>query len=145
MLVMLGACVSTQITPVAPNVVQINTQAKGLLFRGRATPEMMATAARETLARGYTHFTLNNVSSGQGSEVIGSNTYSSGQLNGISNTNFNGNNDFSNSSYNYNGYSSTGMMRRHTEANSVTVIMYHSNEAKGKNAFSAQDVLAQNR
>lgn len=41
---MLGACVSTQVMPVAPNVVQINTQAKGLLYAGKAVPETMTAA-----------------------------------------------------------------------------------------------------
>ena len=64
MLFILAAYVSTQIMPVAKNAVQINTRASGLLFKGKAVPETMRAAAKETLARGYTDFKFSDVSSG---------------------------------------------------------------------------------
>jgi hypothetical protein len=51
-------------TPLAPNVVRIDTNAGGYLFAGQAVPETMRAAAKATLAAGYTHFRLSNVSSG---------------------------------------------------------------------------------
>jgi len=132
---MLGACVSTQVMPVAPNVVQINTQAKGLLYAGKAVPETMTAAARETLARGYSHFKFSNVSSGQGSEVSGASSYGGGNISG---------NNFGNTfGANYSGYGYTNVNRRPTESAAVTVVMFHSNESGAKGAFNAQQILTQ--
>jgi len=128
---LLGACVSTQVMPVAPNAVQINTQAKGLLFRGRAVPETMITAAKETLVRGYTHFKFANVNSGQGSEIVGANTWGNGNVVGDGNTS------------NINAYSNSSVMRAPTEASGATVLMFHANEAGAKGGFEARQVLAQ--
>ena len=135
MLFILAACVSTQVMPVAKNAVQINTRASGLLFKGKAVPETMRVAAKETLARGYTHFKFSDVSSGQGSEVYGASSYGGGNING---------NTYRNSfSATYNDYNNTFINRRPTEAAAVTVIMFHDNEPGAQGAFDAGQILAQ--
>lgn len=131
----LAACVSTQVMPVAPNAVQINTQASGLLSRGKAVPETMVAAAKETLSRGYTHFKFSSASSGQGSEVYGATSFGSG--------NINGNTYGNNFGANYNSYGVTNINRRHTEAAAATVVMFHAGDAGARGAFDARKVLSQ--
>ena len=48
--IVIGGCVSTQELPLAPNMVRIDTQARGLLFTGQAVPATMRAAAKATLA-----------------------------------------------------------------------------------------------
>ena len=54
----LAGCITTQELPLAPNVVRLDTQSKGLLFTGQTVPQTMRAAAQATLNRGYTHFKL---------------------------------------------------------------------------------------
>ena len=127
----LSSCVSTQVMPLAPNAVHLNTSAKGVLFQGRAIPETMITAAKETLARGYTHFRFINASVGQGSEISSLNTYGNGfaYVYGSSGTT--------------NSYSTSLVNRRPTEGASVTVIMLNENDPAVKNSFNAAQILKQ--
>lgn len=128
---LLGACVSTQVMPLAPNAVRIDTRASGLLYHGRAVPETMAAAARETLARGYTHFRFADASMGQGSEVVGATSWGSGQAYAYGN------------SINYSGSGMTTVNRRNVEGAAVTVLMFRANEPGAKNAFEARRILTQ--
>ena len=130
-IIILSSCVSTQVMPLAPNAIQLTTTAKGVLFQGRAVPETMITAARQTLARGYTHFRFLNASLGQGSEISSLNTYG------------NGNAYFYGSSANISGYSTSLVNRRPTEAASVTVIMLNERNQDVSNSFNARQILRQ--
>src|SRR4051795_9105164 len=67
----LGGCISTQEMPLAPNMVRIDTQSKGLLFTGQTVPQTMRTAALATINRGYTHFRFADAGLQQGSVVTG--------------------------------------------------------------------------
>lgn len=74
----LSACVSEQVMPLAPNVVRIDTMARGVFAQGRAVPETMTRAARETLARGYTHFRLSDPALGQNAGFGGNGSSNNG-------------------------------------------------------------------
>lgn len=127
----LASCVSTQVMPLAPNVVRINTKASGLLYQGRAVPETMTAAAKETLARGYTHFRFSDANAGQGSEVIGTSSWGSANANATGNA------------ANFNAFGGTTVERTNTEGAAVTVTMFRADEPSAKDAFDAQQVLAQ--
>jgi hypothetical protein len=68
---MLGGCISTQEMPVAPNQVRLDTDARGFLFTGQTVPQTMRRAAQLCIQGGYTHFTLAQVDSQQGSVNTG--------------------------------------------------------------------------
>lgn len=130
-----SGCLSTQEMPLAPNVVRIDTQSKGLLFTGQTVPATMRAAANATLERGYTHFRFAEASLQQGSVVAGTI--------GSNNTNFNGQYG---AGY-YNGqatsFGSTSVIRAPTAGAAVTVIMFHANEPGAQGAFDAAQVLQQ--
>jgi hypothetical protein len=115
----LAACVTTQEMPIAPNMVRIDTRAGGLLYQGKAVPATMTAAANATLARGYTHFKLDQVGISQGSEVTGANAFGG------------------------NGWASANVNRTHVENSAATVVMFHADEPGAKGAFEASQVLAQ--
>ena len=127
----LSACVSTQVMPLAPNMVRIDTKASGLLYQGRAVPETMIAAARETLARGYTHFRFGDASMGQGSEITGVSGFGAGNATAYGN------------SLNMNSYGTATVNRVNTEGAAVTVTMFNADEPGAKGAFVAQQVLNQ--
>ena len=52
----LAGCISTQEMPLAPNMVRLDTQSRGLLFTGQTVPQTMRTAALATVNRGYTRY-----------------------------------------------------------------------------------------
>ena len=87
----LAGCISTQEMPLAPNVVRIDTQSKGLLFTGQTVPQTMRAAAKATLDRGYSHFRFSDTSLQQGSVVAGTISSSSTNIMGNSTTTVNGN------------------------------------------------------
>lgn len=118
-LLALGGCVHTAEMPLAPNIVRINTQASGLLYQGKAAPTTMTAAAKATLTRGYTHFKVGDPKLAQGSEV--------NALTSIG-------------SY---GVVSTSVDRVNTEESSATITMFHAGEPGAKDAFDAEQVLAQ--
>lgn len=127
----LASCVSTQVMPLAPNVVRIDTKASGILFQGRAVPETMTAAAKETLSRGYTHFRFSDAGAGQGSEIIGTSGWGSGSVNAYGN------------GASFNAFGGTAVNRRPTEGAAATVTMFHADEPGAKGAFDAQQILAQ--
>jgi hypothetical protein len=101
--------------PLSQNMVRIDTQARGAVFVGQAVPATMRGAPEATLARGYTHFKLEDPELSQGSVLSGG-------------------------SY----YGGSFSFRRARLANSAaTVIMFHANEPGAKDAFNAQAVLRQ--
>lgn len=117
---LLSACVTTQEMPLAPNMVRLDTEAGGLLFVGQAVPQTMRRAAQATIARGYTHFRLEQASLQQGSQVAGAtiNRFGPG------------------------AYSVTPINRR-TASAGATVIMFHANDPGARGAFEAAAVLRQ--
>ena len=132
---MLAGCISTQEMPLAPNVVRIDTQARGLLFTGQTVPTTMRAAAKATLDRGYTHFRFADAALQQGSEVAGvvgsgttsvSGTYGHGFMNASANS-----------------YGSNSVVRAPTAAAAATVTMFHAHEPGAQGAFDAQQVLKQ--
>ncbi len=78
----LSACVTAQVMPLGPNVVRIDTMARGMFAQGKAVPETMTRAARETLARGYTHFRLSDPSLGQNGGFGGNGSSNNGMAEG---------------------------------------------------------------
>jgi len=134
----LAGCVTTQVQPIAPNMVRIDSKGDGALFKGSAVPATMRAAAKETLAAGYTHFRLADVSSSQGSEVVGVIGGSDGFEQGYTPGLLRGGN--------YNGYSSSfnsaSVIRAHREDSGATVIMFRANDPGAKSAFDAREILA---
>ena len=113
-----AGCVTSQEVPLAPNAVRIDTRASGLLSVGSTTSVTMRKAAQATIDAGYTHFRLEQVETGQGSQV--------GALVGT---------DYGN------GLSTVTALHRPTSYEGVTVVMFHADEAGAQGAFNAADVL----
>lgn len=116
----LCGCVTTQEMPLAPNVVQIDTEAGGRLFVGQAVPQTMRRAAEATIARGYSHFKLEQANLSQGSRFGGATV-----------TNYGG------------GFVGVQAQRVQTASASATVVMFHAHEAGAQGAFEARSVLRQ--
>ncbi|HVI11581.1 MAG TPA: hypothetical protein VM822_01795 [Pseudolabrys sp.] len=131
----LAGCITTQELPLAPNVVRLDTQSKGLLFTGQTVPQTMRAAAQATLNRGYTHFKFEDASLQQGSVVAGTI--------GSSNTNMSGSYGHGFMNANANTFGSTAVMHAPTAGAAVTVIMFHANEPGAQGAFDAEQVLKQ--
>ena len=72
------ACATTNEMAVAPNKVRLDTHASGLAFVGSASSMTMKRAAETTLARGYTHFSLEDASMSSGRQVAGINARANG-------------------------------------------------------------------
>jgi hypothetical protein len=117
---LVSGCVTTQEVPLAPNVVRIDTQASGFLSVGLTAGVTMRKAAQATINAGYTHFKLQQVQLGQGSQV--------GALVGS---------DYGN------GLSTVTAIQRPTASEGVTVVMFHADEPGAQGAFKAADVLQQ--
>jgi hypothetical protein len=113
----LGGCITSQTMPLAPNMVQIDTKASGLLFTGQAVPETMRQASKATLEAGYTHFKFQNAATGIGAEQVSSCGWGR-----------------------YGGGCSSGV--RDTTNNRVTVIMFRATDPQAKDAFDAAATLA---
>jgi hypothetical protein len=131
----LAGCISTQEMPLAPNVVRIDTQSRGLLFTGQTVPRTMRAAAKATLDRGYSHFKFSDAAMNQGSVVAG--------VVGSSNTNFNGTYGQGYMSGNSNTFGSANVVHAPTASAAATVIMFHANEVGAQGAFDAAQVLNQ--
>ncbi|KIZ34837.1 MULTISPECIES: hypothetical protein [Rhodopseudomonas] len=131
----LAGCISTQEMPLAPNIVRIDTQARGLLFTGQTVPATMRAAAKATLDRGYTHFQFADAGVQQGSVVAGAVA--------SSNTNYNGTYGRGSFSGTSNSLGTASVIHAPTSGAAATVIMFHANEPGAQNAFEAQQVLKQ--
>lgn len=132
--VLLSACVTTQEMPLAPNVVRLDTNARGLLFVNQAPEATMKRAAEVTLEKGFTHFRFDQADMSQGSQLVGmtSNTY--------------GNANFNRTGYGsgygtYSGFTTTTPIMAPTSHVGVTVIMFRASEPGAQGAFDAQQVL----
>ena len=132
-LVVLAGCATTSEMPLAPNVVRLDTQASGALFVGSAPSITMKKAAEATLARGYSHFRLEQATMASGSRLVGMQT----QTSGVGTATVYGNNAYGT----YNGTSFSTPVYARTANIGVTVIMFHANEAGSRGAFDAQQVL----
>jgi len=126
---LLCACVTTQELPLAPNVVRLDTEARGALFTNAVANVTLQRAAEATLQHGYSHFRLDNVDVNQSSSVTGYTLEQNYNL------------------YNYGGMisgSSFGSVTPNytrTASAGVTVIMFHASDPEARNAFDAQKVL----
>src|SRR5262249_47974654 len=144
-------CITTQEMPLAPNVVRLDTQSRGLLFTNQTVPQTMRAAANATLQRGYTHFRFADASLQQGSTVVGTVGSSNTNFIGTSNTTFTGNygGGFMNAnattfgSGTANTFGSTSVVRAPTAGAAVTVYMFHANEPGAQGAFDAAQILKQ--
>lgn len=67
---LLAGCVTTQETPLSANTMRIDTEAGGWLFAGQAAPATLKAAARATIAAGYTHFRLSNVTDNEQGGIV---------------------------------------------------------------------------
>jgi|SRR5215211_8119406 len=131
----LAGCVTTQEMPLAPNVVRLDTQARGLLFTGQTVPQTMRAAAKATLDRGYTHFKLADAGLQQGSMVTG--------IIGSSSSTFSGNYGGGFMGGTSTGYGDATVVRAPTAAAAATVVMFRANEPGAQGAFLAEQVLRQ--
>ena len=147
----LTGCISTQEMPLAPNVVRIDTQSRGLLFTGQTVPQTMRAAAKATLDRGYTHFRFEDAAMNQGAVVAGVVGSSQTNFNGNSSTSYNGTygrgyvngNADTSISGTANTFGSSTVVRAPTASAAATVIMYHANEPGAQGAFDAVEVQKQ--
>lgn len=126
-LLSLNACVTTNQTDIAPNVVRLDTEAGGVLFQGQAGPETLKKAAELTLSKGYRYFRYADVSTGQSNDLVG--VYSSANANVYGGYQ---------SATIYGSSTSSGIFRP-SQRVGVTVIM--SNE-KQPGSWDAAEVLA---
>lgn len=132
----LTACATTSEMPLAPNMVRLDTNARGLIFTSAAGAITMKKAAEATVRRGYTHFQLAQASTSQGSQLVGV----TGQSSGYGQVNVYGNTAYGT----YTGNSFAAPVYAPTASIGVTVIMFHANEAGAKGAFNAAEVLKNN-
>jgi hypothetical protein len=123
---LVAGCIQTQVLPLAPNAVRIDTHATGGSTRN-TVGETMVAAAKATLAAGYTHFVLSDAKLGQGDQLAGTFGSSSGSYGG------GGISIFGSSTASY----------RNTADAGVTVTMYRANDPAAKNAFEADAILKQ--
>lgn len=114
-----SGCISTREQPLAPNMVRIETEAGGTLYRGMAAPATMTAAAKATLARGFTHFKMSEVSGGMGEDVLAMSQ--SGNQKVLTVHAVNGGSDVSN----------------------ATITMFREGDPGARDAFDAQAVLTQ--
>ncbi len=125
----LAGCVSTQEMPLAPNIVRLDTSAKGALFVGHAGDLTLQRAAQVTIRNGYEYFRLEQAQMGQGSQVVGTSSLGNASVYG---------NAFGATAY---GSSFTTPMYAPTSEIGVTVVMFHPSEPGAKGAFNAADIL----
>jgi hypothetical protein len=126
--VALAACARSEVLPLAPNMVRIDTRAQGLIAQSQAVPQTMRTAAKATLDAGYTHFRFADANLGQGSMYAGSIGNASGSVTGTRN------------SATFSGWGSSSALYTPTTNAAVTVIMFKANEQGAKGAFDAKEI-----
>ena len=105
--------------------MRIDTNARGALFAGHAGDVTMLKAAEATLQNGYTKFRFAQVGTGQGSQLVGVNSYGSANV-------------YGNSVYG-SGFSTP--VYAPTSRVSVTVVMLNDGDPGAKDAFDAKAVL----
>ena len=72
-----AGCVSTQEMQLAPNMVRLDTSARGALFVGHAGDVTLQRAAQVTVKNGYQFFRLEQAQMGQGSQLVGVSSFGS--------------------------------------------------------------------
>lgn len=124
-----AGCVSTQEMPLAPNMVRLDTSAKGAFFVPHAGDLTLQRAAQATLRNGYEYFRLEQPEMGQGSQLVGASSFGNATVYG---------NAFGATGY---GSSFTTPVYAPTSEIGVTVVMFRANEPGAKGAFNAADIL----
>ena len=127
--VVLAGCVSTQELQLAPNMVRLDTNARGALFVGHAGDITLQQAAKATVKNGYEYFRLDQAQMGSGSQLVGVSSYGSASVYG---------GPYMASAYG-SGFSTP--IYAPTSEIGVTVIMFHPNEPGAKGAFNSAEVL----
>ena len=125
--VALSGCVSTQVMPLAPNMVRIDTRARGNLGVNQTVPATMKAAATATINAGYSHFKIQDPNLKQGDQYAGSSDFVS----------------LSGSGYNASGWGSSSAEYRPIAAAAITVVMFNARDPQARNAFNAEQVLKQ--
>jgi hypothetical protein len=128
-----AGCVQTSEMPLAPNVVRLQSQGRGLIGAQEAPKQTLRRAAELTLKNGYTHFRLADASMANGSEF-------GGYMPGTSTTNVSLIGD---TAYATTTTSPGFAIRRRTTDVGVTVVMFRASEPGAKGAFDAAQVLKQ--
>ncbi len=123
--VAISGCVTTSEMPIAKNEVRLDTDARGALYAGHAGDVTMLKAAQATLKNGYTKFRFAQVGTGQGSQLVGINSYGSASI-------------YGNSVYG-SGFSSP--VYAPTSRVSVTVVMLNDGDPGAKDAWDAKAIL----
>jgi hypothetical protein len=131
--VLLASCSTTNEMPLAPNVVRLDTEGRGLIAASSASTDTVKRAAQATLKRGYTHFRLEQASTSQGSRLAG--VYAN--TTGWGDTTFRGRS----ASTTFGGSTTYTPIRQPVRTIGVTVVMFRENEPGAKGAFDAADVL----
>ena len=125
----LAGCVSTSEMALAPNIVRLDTMAKGAFFVPHAGDVTLQRAAQVTIRNGYEYFRLEQPQMGQGSLYVGSSSFGNASVYG---------NAFGATAY---GSSFSTPHYAPTSEIGVTVVMFHANEPGAKDAFNAAQVL----
>ncbi len=125
----LAGCVSTEEMPLAPNIVRLDTSARGAFFVGHTGALTLQRAAQVTIRNGYEYFRLEQAEMGQSSQYAGTSSFGNAAVYG---------NAFGATAY---GSSFSTPVYAPTSEIGVTVVMFHPNEAGAKGAFNAAEVL----
>lgn len=136
LLMALASCSTTTEMPLAPNMVRLDTQASGLIATSGAGASTLKRAAEITLARGYTHFRIEQASTSSGSRVIGVQANTTGW----GNSTFRG----AGASHTFGGTTTYVPMRAPTSHIGVTVVMYRATDAGARGAFNASEIVKSN-
>lgn len=75
---LLSGCATTSKIDLAPNVVQLDTSATGLISVNNIGDTIHKEAAQATIDRGYTHYRIIASNSSRGRQLVGMNQNSSG-------------------------------------------------------------------
>jgi hypothetical protein len=127
---LLNACIHTEEMQLAPNIVQLNTQAEGALFVGHAGDVTLQRAAKVTLANGYDYFKFQNAQMGSGQQLVGVQSFGSATAVG------------SPYAVTATGSAFTTPVYARTSKIGVTVVMFHTGEPGAKDAFDARAIIA---
>lgn len=139
----IAGCVSTREMPLAPNVVRLDTEARGALFTDQATSQTMRKAAEATLRRGFTHFRLEEASLTHGSEFSGAVVRNIGGSSVTRSSHRHGRTITA--TYTRPAATFVTPTRIPTASVGVTVIMFHADEPEAREAFDAVQVMREHQ
>jgi hypothetical protein len=129
-ILLVSGCIHTEEMQIAPNVVQLDTQAEGALFVGHAGDVTLQRAAKVTLANGYDYFKFQNTQMGSDQQFVGVQSFGSASVNG------------STYAATATGSSFSMPVYARTSEVSATVVMFHAGESGAKDAFDARAIIA---